>query len=95
MKGYKTGGRQAGTPNQITASIKQVISEALISEAQNLPTLLESLPPKDRIYAFTKLAALIVPNEPQIDNFIWANPFKVEVIDTGYSVASSESEIID
>ena len=97
MKGYKTGGRQAGTPNQITANIKQVISEALISEAQNIAALLESLPAKERLYAFTKLAALIVPtDEPRTEGFIF-HPIKIDVIvpEGSPPIANSEDEIVD
>jgi hypothetical protein len=77
MRGYKTGGRQAGTPNQITASIKQVIADALMSEAQNIPMLLESLPPKERLFAFTKLAALIVPTDRQGDEDSKFKPIEI------------------
>jgi hypothetical protein len=77
MKGYKTGGRQAGTPNKITASIKEAIADALMIEAQNIPTLLASLPPKERLFAFTKLAALIVPTDRQGDEASNFKPIEI------------------
>lgn len=97
MKGYKTGGRQAGTPNQITANIKQVISEALISEAQNIAALLESLPAKERLYAFTKLAALIVPTDEQRTEGFMFEPIKVKIIvpEGSPPIATSEDQIVD
>lgn len=96
MKGQKTGGRQAGTPNQITANIRQAISEALIDEAKNVGTLFESLPPKERLLAFTKLAALIVPTEDaRTENLFGPIQIAVKINDEGPPIATCESEIVD
>lgn len=97
MKGYKTGGRQAGTPNQITANIRQAISEALIDEAKNVGTLFESLPPKERLLAFTKLAALIVPTEDARTEGFMFEPIKVKIIvpEGSLPIATSEDQVVD
>ena len=61
MKKEKTGGREKGTPNKSTASIREAISE-IVSE--NLPQLkmdIKSLAPKDRIKAITDLASYVLP----------------------------------
>jgi hypothetical protein len=63
----KTGGRTKGTPNRLTASLRETIQEALQGEADNLPDLLAQLKPAERVTAFTRLAQLVLPPRPQAD----------------------------
>lgn len=63
-KGRKTGGRQKGSQNKVTAITKELIVE-LQSKLQT--TILEdikALDPKDRVAAYIKLAEFVVP-KPQ------------------------------
>lgn len=57
----KTGGRVAGKPNRITTRVRWVIAEALEREMENLPTLLETLTPRERLFAIVKLAPFVLP----------------------------------
>jgi hypothetical protein len=63
-KGVKTGGRKKGTPNKVTASVKEAFKEAfdrrggvdaLVQWAEGEPT------------EFYKLAARLIPTELQAD----------------------------
>ena len=66
MKGKKTGGRQKGTPNKATNTIKTVISE-FVSDYFNSKLFsedLKKLEPKERFDVIIKMAGFVVP-KPQ------------------------------
>ena len=54
-------GRSKGQKNKASIRTKQLISELLSDEAQSLPSLLDQLSPKDRVDAFARLAAFVLP----------------------------------
>lgn len=60
-QGHKTGGRQKGTPNKITKDLREVLKTVLSKEFKDLPKLLASLEPKDRIDAIIKLSHICIP----------------------------------
>jgi len=55
MKGLKTGGRQAGTPNALSTAAKEILQQVIDEEIANLPALLDSLEAKDRAQLLVKL----------------------------------------
>ncbi len=59
--GFKTGGRQKGTQNKVSGTIKEMISLSLRKELESLPELLIKLEPKERIEVMIKLMAFLVP----------------------------------
>lgn len=59
--GFKTGGRQKGTQNKVSGSVKEMISLSIRKELENLPVLLKQLEPKDRMEIIIKLIPYIVP----------------------------------
>ena len=59
MESRKRGGRLKGTPNKITATIKQKLSEILNAEIEKLR--LENLTSKDRIELVKALLPYILP----------------------------------
>lgn len=67
-QGYKTGGRQKGTPNKITKDLREVLKTVLSKEFKSLPKLLASLDPKDRIDTMIKLAHFCIPKLPTEEN---------------------------
>ena len=40
-KGFKTGGREAGTPNKVTTEFRETVSKLLDSNAENISTWLQ------------------------------------------------------
>lgn len=61
--GKKTGGRQKGTPNKTTGTLRSAISK-IVSDYYNSETLMEDinrLKPKERVDMMEKLAAYVVP----------------------------------
>ena len=59
-KGYKTGGRQIGTPNKRTA-ITENIEEMVLKEFNKIPAYIESLNNKERLEFIIKLLPYAVP----------------------------------
>lgn len=68
-KGKKTGGRQKGTPNKTTSTLRTAISK-IVNDYYNSETLLEDinkLKPKERVDIMEKLAAYVVPKLQSVD----------------------------
>ena len=61
MKGQKTGGRKAGTPNQVTADLRQWITTFIEENQEQIKDDWQSLQPKDRILLFEKLLKYALP----------------------------------
>lgn len=60
-KGIKTGGRQKGTSNKLSGTVKEMITQFVTDELQHLPTLLNKLEPKEKAEYIIKLLPYIVP----------------------------------
>ena len=59
-KGYKTGGRQIGTPNKRT-EITENIEQLVLQEFEKIPHYIESLNNKERLEFIIKLLPYAVP----------------------------------
>ena len=59
-KGYKTGGRQIGTPNKRTA-ITENIEDMVLQKFEKIPAYIESLNNKERLEFIIKLFPYAVP----------------------------------
>lgn len=58
MKGFKTGGRAAGTPNKTTKEMRDLITDL---SYKYLASDLESLEPRERAVILTRLLSYVVP----------------------------------
>ena len=58
MKGQKTGGRKAGTPNKVSHEVRELIVS--LSD-KYLASDLESLEPRDRAVILTRLLSYVIP----------------------------------
>jgi hypothetical protein len=59
--GKKYGGREAGTPNKLTAEVKEIVSAIALKEIKKLPKILEGLEPYQRAQLTIKLLQYILP----------------------------------
>jgi len=59
-KGYKTGGRQLGTPNKRSA-ITENIEELVLREFNNIPAYLDTLNEKEKLEFIVKLLPYTIP----------------------------------
>lgn len=67
MKGQKTGGRQVGSTNKISAEVRLILHDVVHSEMSLLPHNLNQLSAKERIDVLIKIMPYIVPritNDP-------------------------------
>jgi hypothetical protein len=60
-RGIKTGGRKKGTSNKLTGTVKEMITQFVTEELQNLPDLLKNLEPKEKAEYILKLLPYIAP----------------------------------
>ena len=60
-KGFKTGGRELGTPNKTTTELRKVLKHMVDNELQNLQDNINELEPKERIELLIKLLPYVMP----------------------------------
>lgn len=60
-KGFKTGGREQGTPNKLTKELRAALKNILAKELETIPKHLEKLEPKDRLEIIVKLMPYAMP----------------------------------
>lgn len=66
-KGIKTGGRQKGTSNKLTGTIKEMITQFVENEIKHLPGLLNQIEPKEKADLILKLLPYIIPKIAPVD----------------------------
>lgn len=66
MKGLKTGGRSAGTPNKVTAQLRNELKEMISKELLEVPELLQGLSPVERLDYLIKLMPYCMPKVESI-----------------------------
>jgi len=59
--GYKTGGRQAGTPNKTTKELRELLKAFVFSELETLPETLAALPADKRAELLVKILPFVLP----------------------------------
>jgi hypothetical protein len=75
-RGFKTGGRQAGQPNKLTAELREILSDVIRDELEALPERLNELETKDRLALLEKFTAYVLPkmdassDQPQSEQVI-------------------------
>jgi len=62
-KRAKTGGRSVGTPNKVSASMKERIKQFIESEFDGVVTDFNALEPKDKVQLFEKFLAYVLPRQ--------------------------------
>lgn len=72
-KGLKTGGRQKGTSNKLSGSVKEMITQFVTDELQHLPTLLNKLDSKEKAEFIIKLLPYILPKKAPVEEPIEQN----------------------
>lgn len=60
-RGFKTGGRELGTPNHISKDLREALTVALSPELKELPQTLAKLDPEKRLEFTIKLLPYILP----------------------------------
>lgn len=66
-RGIKTGGRQPGTPNKVTADIREALRAILEKEIEQLPELLSVIKPEKRAEILSRLLQYVIPRIQNIE----------------------------
>lgn len=66
-KGFKTGGREKGTPNKLTREARESLQAIIDGELEQLPERLEQLDTKDRLEILCKLLPYVLPKLRQTE----------------------------
>jgi len=90
MKGFKTGGRTAGTPNKTTKEMRDLITDL---SYKYLASDLESLEPRERAVILTRLLSYVVPR-PGVEDSEEANYIEpLVIVRTEYINEQHETEL--
>jgi len=73
-KGIKTGGRQKGTSNKLSGTVKEMITQFVTNEIQHLPALLNQLESKEKAEYIIKLLPYILPKKAPVDTLKEKDP---------------------
>jgi hypothetical protein len=63
----KTGGRAVGTPNKVTATIKDSITAIIENSINQFEDDLEALEPKERLMVLIKLLEFAIPKNQVLE----------------------------
>lgn len=66
-KNAKYGGRKVGTPNKISAELKEVLFEYCLGEFQFLNANIETLTLANRVLLFTKILPYVLPKQLEVE----------------------------
>jgi hypothetical protein len=78
--GFKTGGREAGTPNKVTQRLREVLADTLREELEDLPQKLSQLETKERLEIIVKLLPYVLPKSESISMEL-EEPVKIIIYD--------------
>lgn len=62
----KTGGRTKGTPNKVTTTLKEFVTNLINQNRRQMKRDLKSLSPKDRLYILDKLMQYVLPKNQSV-----------------------------
>lgn len=59
----KTGGRQRGVPNKVTATLREYITQLVNGQRAQMKRDLKALSPRDRLMFLEKMIAYVIPKQ--------------------------------
>ena len=97
----KTGGRQAGTPNKVTETLKEFVINLLDDNREQIVEDIKTLRPKDRLAVLERFMQYAIPKQQAVsadvqtdfslDNLVIRHVYAPD--DDNYSFPSSEDEV--
>lgn len=95
MKGQKTGGRNAGTPNKITKELREIIKDILDDNVEQIKKDFDSLKPKDRVTLYIDLLQYGLPKLQGVTIEAEILPYEIKFIDADGGVIGGISQSED
>lgn len=62
----KSGGRKKGTPNKVTASVRQWLAQFVTDQIPTIEADIKTLPPKDRVFVWERLLQYVTPKRQAV-----------------------------
>lgn len=95
----RLGGRQKGTPNRVTATLKEWLADLLDRNRERIEEDLEALEPRDRLAMLERLMGYVIPKckvaeEEEAQAFPQSIEIRYVNAGNGIGVASSEEEVM-
>ena len=78
----RLGGRAKGTPNRITASVKDWIFQVIDKNRLQMEKDIEALEPKDRLQVIEKLMQYVIPKQQSVSANLDINKLSEEQLNT-------------
>lgn len=78
----RIGGRQKGTPNRVTASVKEWVAQVIDKNRRQMERDIKSLEPKDRLQMLEKLMQYVVPKQQTVSANVDFNKLSDEQLNT-------------
>ena len=66
-KGFKTGGREQGTPNKVTKDVRELINTFIGNNIGNIQEIFDELQPKEKMYFVVKMLDYVIPKLKSIE----------------------------
>lgn len=94
----KTGGREAGTPNKITGTLKEFVANLVDDNREQIVKDLIALKPKERLAVLERMMQYVLPKQQAVSaemdlEGLHTNLTITMVGDNNYKFPSSEDEI--
>ena len=96
----KTGGREAGTPNKITGTLKDFVANLVNDNRQQIIDDLGKLRPKERLAMLERMMQYVLPKQQAVSADLDLNGLNNEIVVTyicqspdDFNFPSSEDEI--
>ena len=77
----RLGGRQKGTPNKITASVKEWLSTLIDKNRRQIEKDIKQLEPKERLQMLEKLMQYVVPKQQAVSATVEIDKLSDEQLD--------------
>ena len=88
----RLGGRQKGTPNKVTASIKDWLSELIDNNRKQVERDVKQLEPKERLQVLEKLMQYVIPKQQAVSAKVDFEKLTDEQLDTLVSELTKDIE---
>ena len=75
----KTGGRQAGTPNKITGTLKEFVANLVDDNRDQIVDDLKTLKPKERLAVLERLMQYVLPKQQAVSADVDINELSKEI----------------
>ena len=62
----RIGGRKKGTPNKVTASVKEWLNDLINNNREQIEKDLKKITPKERLYMLEKFMQYVVPKQQAV-----------------------------